>query len=87
MTEDFRALVGGDFLKLQWLRYAVDRLVEKNDFPVVMEAYCKQVVKHTEEDGGIFYTDGHFSTYYGKRTVPKGFDARRQMPMRGRNTI
>lgn len=85
LTEDFRAVVGGDFLRLQWLRYAVDRLVEKKEFPAVMEAYCKQVVKHTEDE--IFYTDGHFSTYYGKRTVPKGFDPRRQMPMRGRNTI
>lgn len=87
LTEDFGSLVGGNFLRLQWLRYAVDRIVEKKEFPAVMEAYCKQVVKHTEDDSLIFYTDGHFSTYYGKRSVPKGFDPRRQMPMRGRNTI
>jgi len=87
VTEDFGSVVGGDFLRLQWLRYAVDRIVEKKEFSAVMEAYCKQVVKHTEEDSRIFYTDGHFSTYYGKRSVPKGFDPRRQMPMRGRNTI
>jgi hypothetical protein len=87
VAEDFGAVVGGDFLRLQWLRYAVDRVVEKKEFPEVMEAYCKQVVKHTEDESHIFYTDGHFSTYYGKRSVPKGFDPRRQMPMRGRNTI
>lgn len=87
LLEDFGAVVGGDFLRLQWLRYAVDRIVEKEEFPSVMEAYCKQVVKHTEDESQIFYTDGHFSTYYGKRSVPKGFDPRRQMPMRGRNTI
>lgn len=87
VVEDFGCIVGGDFLRLQWLRYAVDRIVGKKGFPAVMEAYCKQVVKHTEDDSRIFYTDGHFSTYYGKRTVPKGFDPRRQMPMRGRNTI
>jgi hypothetical protein len=87
VTEDFGSVVGGDFLKLQWLRYAVDRIVEKKEFPAVMEAYCKQIVKHTEDDSQLFYTDGHFSSYYGKRAVPKGFDPRRQMPMRGRNTI
>lgn len=87
VTEDFGAIVGGDFLRLQWLRYAVDRIVEKKEFPEVMEAYCKQVVKHTDDDSHIFYTDGHFSSYYGKRAVPKGYDPRRQMPMRGRNTI
>jgi hypothetical protein len=87
LLEDFGAVVGGDFLRLQWLRYAVDRIVEKEEFSSVMEAYCKQVVKHTEDESQIFYTDGHFSTYYGKRSVPKGFDPRRQMPMRGRNTI
>ena len=36
---------------------------------------------------GICYTDGHFSSYYGKRKVPKGYDPRRQMGFRGRNTI
>ncbi|MEK7791095.1 MAG: putative transposase, partial [Deltaproteobacteria bacterium] len=87
LLEDFGAVVGGDFLRLQWLRYAVDRIVEKENFPAVMEAYCKQVVKHTENGSKVFYTDGHFSTYYGKRSIPKGFDPRRQMPMRGRNTI
>jgi len=87
VADDFGAIVGGDFLRLQWLRYAVDRIVEKKEFAAVMELYCKQVVRHTEDDSLIFYTDGHFSTYYGKRSVPKGFDPRRQMPMRGRNTI
>jgi hypothetical protein len=87
VADDFGVLVGGDFLRLQWLRYAVDRIVEKKEFPAVMEAYCKQIVKHTGDGSQIFYTDGHFSSYYGKRPIPKGFDPRRQMPMRGRNTI
>jgi hypothetical protein len=84
---DFDELVGGDFLRLQWLRYAVDRIVEKEEFSAVMQEYCKQVVKETDDDSKIYYTDGHFSAYYGKRKVPKGYDPRRQMPMRGRNTI
>ena len=43
--------------------------------------------KDTYKRDRIYYTDGHFSSYYGKRKVPKGYDPRRQMGARGRNTV
>ncbi len=85
--EDFSELVGGDFLRLQWLRYGVDGIVQEGGFNRAIEGYFKSLINLVDRGDGIFYTDGHFSSYYGKRKVPKGYDPRRQMGFRGRNTI
>lgn len=85
--KDFRELVGGDFLRLQWLRRGIDEVTKSAGFENAQEAHFRNLVRLTERDDKIFYTDGHFSTYYGKQKVPKGYDPRRQMPYRGRNTI
>lgn len=84
---DFGEIVGGDFLRVQWLRNAVDEIVNSKGFEAAVEEHYKNLVKVVERQDKIFYTDGHFSTYYGKQSVPKGYDPRRQMPYRGRNTI
>jgi len=85
--EDFGEIVGGDFLRLQWLRYGVDGIVQAAGFDRAIEAYFKSVINLVDRGEGIFYTDGHFSSYYGKRKIPKGYDPRRQMGFRGRTTI
>ena len=84
---DFEDLVGGDFLRLQPLRNAVDEIVARPGFDRAIDAYYRTLIAQTDRGDGLYYTDGHFSTYYGKRPVPKGYDPRRQMPFRGRNTI
>ena len=84
---NFAEIVGGDFLRLQWLRYAVDDIVKRPGFEQAMTAHYKNMISETDQGDKLFYTDGHFSTYYGKRPVPKGYDPRRQMPYRGRNTV
>lgn len=85
--DDFSEIVGGDFLRLQWLRNAVDEIVSAEGFETAMNEHYKNLVKVVDREDKLFYTDGHFSTYYGRRPVPKGYDPRRQMPYRGRNTI
>ena len=85
--DDFKQVVGGSFLRLQWLRYAVDDIVYHAGFDRAIEAYYKDLLSLTECGDGLFYTDGHFSNYYGGRQVPKGYDPRRQMGFRGRNTV
>jgi hypothetical protein len=85
--DDFKDIVGGNFLRLQWLRYAVDAIVTHPEFDRAIEAYYKDVLSLTEVGDGFYYTDGHFSSYYGKRKLPKGYDPRRQMGFRGRNTV
>lgn len=85
--DDFSEIVGGDFLRLQWLRKAVDEIVNSEGFERALDAHYKNMVRVANREDKIFYTDGHFSTYYGKRPVPKGYDPRRQMPYRGRNTV
>jgi hypothetical protein len=85
--EDFGEIVGGDFLRLQWLRYGVDGLVQAEGFDWAIEAYFKSVINLVDRGDGIFYTDGHFSRDYGKRKVPTGYDPRRQMGFRGRTSI
>ena len=84
---DFEEIVGGNFLRVQWLRNAVDEIVNSKGFEAAVEEHYKSLIKIVERQDKIFYTDGHFSTYYGMQTVPKGYDPRRQMPYRGRNTI
>jgi len=85
--KDFKELVGGDFLRLQCLRYAIDDIVSEPGFDKAIDAYYKDLMGLTNQDDGIYYTDGHFSTYYGKRSVPKGYDPRRNQPYRGRNAV
>jgi hypothetical protein len=85
--EDFRQIVGGDFLRLQWLRYGVDRIVNDKGFNEAATEHFKKMKEQVLLGDKYFYTDGHFSAYHGKRKIPKGYDARRAMPARGRNNI
>ena len=85
--KDFEELVGGNFLRLQWLRYAVDEIAKSDGFEKAVGEFYKNMILSTDQGDKLYYTDGHFSTYYGKRSVPKGYDPRRQMPYRGRNTV
>jgi transposase len=85
--EDFEVIVGGEFLRLQDLRYAVDEIVEDSGFEKAMDVFFKDILKQTDLGDTVYFTDGHFSTYYGKRRVPKGWDPRRQIGHRGRNTV
>jgi len=87
LGKDFKQIVGGDFLRLQWLRYGADSIVEVEGFTQAMTEYFKNMVLLTEKEDKIFYTDGHFSSYYGKRKVPMGWDPRRQQGFKGRNTV
>lgn len=87
VSDDFREIVGGDFLRLQDLRYALDDIVQSLGFERSMDLFFKDLLVHTDLGDLIYFTDGHFSTYYGKRKVPKGWDPRRQMGYRGRNSI
>jgi hypothetical protein len=84
---DFAEVVGGDFLRQQWLRYAVDEIAENKGFDQAIDAYYKDLIRLTDRRDRIYYTDGHFSSYHGKRPVPKGYDPRRQMGFRGRNAV
>ncbi|MCI0614645.1 transposase [bacterium] len=85
--QDFCQIVGGDFFRLQSLRYAVDEIVDAEGFERAIDFHFKDLIRLTERGDTVYYTDGHFSTYYGKSAVPKGWDPRRQMPFKGRNTI
>jgi len=85
--DDFAVLVGGSFLRLQPLRDAVDEIVGRPGFDRAIDAYYRDLIAMTDRGDRIYYTDGHFSSYYGKRNVPKGYDPRRQIGFRGRNTI
>lgn len=85
--DDFSVLVGGEFLRLQPLRDAADVIVGHPGFDRAIDAYYKDLINMTDKGDRIYYTDGHFSSYYGKRKVPKGYDPRRQIGFRGRNTI
>lgn len=84
---DFADLVGGDFLRLQPLRDAIDEIVEHPGFTLAIDGYYRDLIRMTDRGDRIYYTDGHFSSYYGKRKVPKGYDPRRQIGFKGRNTI
>jgi len=53
----------------------------------VIKQHYQNMGEQTELGDGIYYTDGHFSCYYGKYAIPKGYDPHRQRPARGRNTI
>lgn len=88
LTEDhFRALVLGRFYRQQSLRYAIDDIVAHKRFDSAASEHYKNLSQQTQLGDEIYYTDGHFSCYYGKYKVPKGYDPRRQQPARGRNTV
>jgi len=86
-VRDFSKLVGGDFLRGQWLRYGVDEVVGSQGFDKALDDHFRNQLSVIQREDRILYTDGHFSNYYGKQKVPKGYDPRRQRPSRGRNTI
>jgi len=83
----FGPLVLGPFYRQQSLRYAIDTITAHKHFDRAVTQHYKHLAQHTELGDGIYYTDGHFSCYYGKYKIPKGYDPRRKQPARGRNTI
>ena len=87
LKEYFGPLVLGPFHRQQSLRYAIDTITEHKHFDQAVTQHYKNLGQQTELGDGIYYTDGHFSCYYGKYKVPKGYDPRRKQPARGRNTV
>ena len=83
----FGPLVLGDFCRQQILRYAIDEMTGHKKFDEVIATHYKNMGRQTDLGDDVYYTDGHFSCYYGKYAIPKGYDAHRQRPARGRNTI
>lgn len=83
----FGPLVLGAFCRVQNLRYAIDGITEQKQFDQAITMHYKNIGQHTELGDDIYYTDGHFSCYYGKYAIPKGYDARKKQPARGRNSI
>ncbi|VAW15536.1 hypothetical protein MNBD_BACTEROID05-659, partial [hydrothermal vent metagenome] len=87
LAAHFGPLVLGAFCRLQSLRYAIDAITEQKHFDKALTQHYQDICKHTELGDDIYYTDGHFSCYYGRYAIPKGYDARRKQAARGRNTI
>lgn len=83
----FGPLVLGAFCRLQSLRYAIDDITEQKQFDQAITMHYKNICQYTDLGDDIYYTDGHFSCYYDKYAIPKGYDARKKQPARGRNTI
>ena len=83
----FEPLVLGCFCRQQSLRYAIDAITVHENFENSVSEHYKRLCQLTDLGDEIYYTDGHFSCYYGKYAIPKGYDARRKQPSRGRNTI
>ena len=83
----FGPLVLGAFCRLQNLRYAIDDITEHKNFDYAVTEHYQCMSAYTELGDNVYYTDGHFSCYYGKHPIPKGYDARRKQAQRGRNTI
>jgi len=83
----FGPLVLGHFCRQQRLRYAIDEITGHKQFDDVVKQHYQNIAEQSELGDEVYYTDGHFSCYYGKYKIPKGYDARRQRPARGRNTI
>ena len=83
----FGPLVLGSFLRQQSLRYAIDAITAHANFEDAVSEHYKRLSQQTDLGDEIYYTDGHFSCYYGKYAIPKGYDARRKQASRGRNTI
>jgi len=87
LSAHFGPLVLGAFCRLQNLRYAIDDITQQKHFDKAVQAHYQNITQHTDLGDDIYYTDGHFSCYYGKYTIPKGYDAKKQKVARGRNTI
>ena len=87
LAAHFGPLVLGSFCRLQSLRYAIDAITEQKHFDKAITEHYQQISEHTDLGDDIYYTDGHFSCYYGKYAIPKGYDARKKQAARGRNTI
>jgi len=87
LAAHFGPLVLGAFCRLQSLRYAIDNITEQQHFDKAVTQHYQNLSQCTELGDDIYYTDGHFSCYYGKYAIPKGYDARRKQAARGRNTI
>ncbi len=83
----FAPLVLGAFCRGQTLRYAIDNITDNQHFDEAVSLHYKNMGMQTRVGDEIYYTDGHFSCYYGKQSIPKGYDARRKQVCRGRNTI
>ena len=87
LAAHFGPLVLGAFCRLQSLRYAIDDITAQKDFDKAITEHYQNLSQQTDLGDDIYYTDGHFSCYYGKYAIPKGYDARRKQAARGRNTI
>ena len=87
LAAHFGPLVLGAFCRLQSLRYAIDDISEQPHFDKAITQHYQNICERTELGDDIYYTDGHFSCYYGKYAIPKGYDARRKQAARGRNTL
>lgn len=87
LGEHFGVLVLGPFYRQQSLRYAIDEIVEHKNFEGAVCEHFKNLSQQTDVGDGIYYVDGHFSCYYGKRAIPKGYDPRRKQPSRGRTSV
>ncbi len=83
----FGPLVLGAFCRLQSLRYAIDGITEHKHFDKAITQHYQNICQYIELGDDIYYTDGHFSNYYGKYAIPKGYDARKKQVARGRNTV
>ena len=60
---DFEKIVGGSYLRGQWLRYGVDELVSGCGFEKAITDHFKNQIELSEKEDKIYYTDGHFSNY------------------------
>ena len=87
LGKDFCQIIGGSFLRTQSLRYAIDEVIDTEGFDRALEVYFRDLIYLTEKRNRIFYTDGHFSNYYGSQNIPKGYDAKRQMGFKGRTSV
>jgi len=87
LSEHFGPLVLGTFCRVQNLRYAIDDITEQKSFDKAVQVHYQNLVDHADLGDEIYYTDGHFSCYYGKNAIPKGYDAKKQKVARGRNTV
>ncbi len=74
-------------MRTQSLRYAIDDIINTQGFDHALDMYFKGLIFLTEMRNRIFYTDGHFSNYYGSNNVPMGYDPRRQVGAKGRTSV
>lgn len=87
LAAHFGPIVLGPFCRVQSLRYAIDDITQQKHFDKAITEHYQNICQRTELGDDIYYTDGHFSCYYGKYAIPKGYDPRRQQAQRGRNTV